>query len=145
MGSKAKTVAEYLAELTPADRAVVSKVRATIRKNLPRGYRETMAFGMVSYVVASTATDAKPAWYAALAAHKSGYSIYLMGVYASKALRSWFEREYAKSGKRLDLGKSCVRFKALDQLPLPLIGKAIAKLPASKYLATVAAAKHGAR
>lgn len=145
VSSNAKTVAAYLDELPPERRAVISKVRAVIRKHLPKGYVEMMLYGMISYVVPLSIEpdtyNGQPLWYAALAAQKSAYSVYLMGVYGSKEVRGWFEKEYAKTGKRLDMGKSCVRFKSLDDLPLPLIGKAIAKVPLSKYRALANAAR----
>lgn len=134
VSSKAQTVAAYLDQLPVERRQVVSKVLAVIRKNLPTGYSETMAFGMPSYVVTSTKDAPKPLLYAALAAQKNGYSVYLMGVYGSNEVRAWFEKEFEKSGKPLDMGKSCLRFKTLDDVPLPLLGRAIAKVSARRFL-----------
>ncbi len=104
-----------------------------------------MQYGMIAYVVPLTiepdTSNGQPLTYAALAAQKNAYSVYLMGIYGSKAIREWFTAEYAKSGKRMDLGKSCVRFKSLDDLPLPLIGKAIAKVPVKRFVESVKAAR----
>ena len=76
-----------------------------------------------------------PLVYAALAAQKNHNAVYLMGIYADAGLRKWFEAGYKKSGKKLDVGKSCVRFKTLDDLPLALIGEAIARMPSETFIA----------
>jgi hypothetical protein len=136
--SKAKTVAAYLKELPAERRAVVSAVRDVVVKNLPRGYRESMGFGMITYDVPleryPNTYNGQPLCYAALAAQKNHYALYLMTVYGDpkqeKALKSAFE----KAGKKLDMGKSCVRFKKLEDLPLAAIGKVIASVPPEAYI-----------
>ena len=142
MQSNAKTVQEYLSELSPDRRAVIEAVRNVILKNLPEVYKETMQYGMIGYVVPLERYPAGylgkadvPLPYAALASQKNYMSLYLMNIYGDKEAEQWFKKEYEKSGK-LDMGKSCVRFKKLDDLSLDAIGKAIARTPVEKFIAT---------
>ena len=141
MRSGATTVEEYLTELPEARRVVVSAVRDVIVANLPAGYEESMNWGMISYEVPLSVCpdtyNGQPLMYAALAAQKRHYAVYLMGIYISDELRIRFEEAYRATGKRLDVGKSCVRFRSLDDLPLELIGEAIAELPMADYIAQV--------
>jgi hypothetical protein len=136
--SKAKTVEEYLAGLPGEKRAIISEVRKTILKTLPKGYIETMQYGMMAYVIPlETWPDTynnQPLAIAALAMQKNYLSLYLMSVYGDPMLRDWFTAEYKASGKKLDMGKSCIRFKKLEDLPLDLIGKAIAKVSVDDYV-----------
>lgn len=142
MTSDAKTVAEYLESLPEDRRAAISKVRAAIRKNLPKGYKEVMQYGMIAYVVphalypAGYHTDPKQALpFAALASQKNNMAIYLMTVYQDPALDKWFRAQYAERGLKLDMGKSCIRFKKLEQVPLDVIGEVIARVPVADYIA----------
>ena len=139
VSSKASDVKDYLAELPVERRKEIARVRSVIRANLPAGYKETMQFGMIAYCVPLSrypeTYNGAPLLYAALAAQKNHNAVYLMGIYADADLRTWFETGYKKSGKKLDVGKSCVRFKTLDDLPLTLIGDAIAKMPAEDFIA----------
>ena len=133
--SKAATVDEYLAELPPERRTVVAKVRDVVRRNLPKGYAESMNWGMICWELPLSkypdTYNGQPLAYAALAAQKNYYSLYLMNEYGDgKTLRE----EFTKAGKKLDMGKSCVRFKSLDDLPLDVIGKAIASTPPEKLI-----------
>lgn len=135
--SRAATVEDYLAELPPERREVIATVRDTIRKKLPKGYRETMNWGMISYEIPredypDTYND-QPLMYAALAAQKNHYAVYLMGLGNPERLRE-FKAEFDKAGKKLDAGKGCVRFKKLDDLPLGVIGKHIASVPPKKLI-----------
>lgn len=136
--SKAKTVEEYLGELSEDRRRMLSVVRDVIRRNLPEGYRETMQYGMISYVVPldrfPDTYNGQPLAIASLASQKSYAALYLMNVYGDRAAREWFVSEYKASGKRLDMGKSCVRFRRLDDLPLDLVGKAIARTSLSEFI-----------
>ena len=130
MRSDAATVEEYLDSL-PDDRAeALSKVRATILDNLPEGYEETMGWGMIAYVVPTErypdTYNGQPLMYAALASQKNHMAVYLSGVYSDDGDRSEFETAYKATGKRFDMGKSCVRFRRLDDLPLDVLGDAIA-------------------
>ncbi|MGH7724944.1 MAG: iron chaperone [Candidatus Eiseniibacteriota bacterium] len=128
--SKARTVTEYLASLPAERRAVVSKVRDVVRRNLPKGYVETIGWGMINYEVPlarfSDTHNGRPLCYAGLAAQKNHYGLYLMGLYVDSRRTEWFAGEFKKAGKKLDMGKSCVRFRSLEDPPLDVIGKAIA-------------------
>lgn len=139
MQSKAKTVKEYFSSLPRDRRSALEKLRSVILKNLPKGYEEMMLFGYVTYVVPLKTVpktyNGYPLCYAALANQKNHMAVYLMNVYATKDMTEWFKKEYGKSGKKLDMGKSCVRFKRLGDLPLDVIGKAIAKTTVDKFVA----------
>lgn len=133
MQSKAKTVEEYLDSL-PEDRsAQISTVRDLILNHLPEGYEETMNWGMICYQVPlkvyPDTYNKQPLMYAALASQKNHMAVYLSGIYMFEDARTEFEIAYRETGKRLDAGKSCVRFRNLDNLPLDLIGNTIAALP----------------
>ena len=136
--SNATTVEDYLAELTPERRATVSTVRDVILRHLPEGYEEIMDFGMISYVIPletyPITYNNHPLMYAALASQKNYCSVYLMNIYGVPELMEWFEAEYRASGKRMDIGKACVRFKSLDDLPLELVGQAIARTQVTDYI-----------
>jgi hypothetical protein len=139
--SKAKTVAEYLAELPPDRREAVNAVRKVILENLPEGFEETMQYGMISYVVPFKlypdgyhCDPSQPLCFAALASQKNYMAIYLMTVYGHKETENWFVKAYKATGKKLDMGKSCVRFKKLEDLPLGVIGQAIARVSVEQYL-----------
>ncbi len=129
VSSKAASVKEYLAELPEERSAVISAVRDVILKNLPKGYEETMNWGMICYEIPLSrypvTYNKQPLAYAALAAQKHFYAVYLSGIYANKKTEVWFRKEFEKAGKKLDCGKSCVRFKKLEDLPLDVIGSAI--------------------
>ncbi|MBB4634988.1 DUF1801 domain-containing protein [Longimicrobium terrae] len=148
MQSTAETVEEYLASLPEERRAVVSAVRDEIVRNLPDGYQETMAWGMISYEVPlsrfSPTYNGRPLGYAALAAQKNAYSLYLLGVYGDAAQEAVLRDGFSAAGKKLDMGKSCVRFKKLDDLPMETIGRLIASTPPERTIELHEAA-HGAR
>jgi hypothetical protein len=142
--SKAATVEEYLQELPEERRAVVSAVRDMVLRHLPDGYTETMAYGMIGYGIPleryPRTYNGQPLSYAAIAAQKNYYSLYLTCTYMGgqeQALRDAF----ARAGKKLDMGKSCVRFKKLDDLPLDDIGRIIASIPPEAYIAHYEAAR----
>jgi len=139
MQSDAKTVDEYLESLPEERREALEKVRTTILKNLPDGYEEAMNFGMVTYQVPLAfypdTYNKKPLMYAALASQKNYMAVYLSSIYADDEKRAAFEEEYRATGKRYDVGKSCVRFRKLDDLPVELIGKAIASTPMNEFVA----------
>ena len=138
MRSSASTVDEYLSELPDERRQAVETVRRTILENLPDGYEEAMNWGMITYQVPlETYADTynkKPLMYAALASQKNHMAVYLSGIYSSETQRESFERKYKASGKRYDVGKSCVRFRRLDDLPLPLIGETIASMDVETFI-----------
>ena len=136
--SKATTTAEYLEELAPERRALVGTLREVVRANLPEGYEEQFRQGTISYVIPleryPETYNGRPLGYVSLASQKNYVSLYLMGVYGSEEVRAWFLEEWERTGKRLDMGKSCVRFRTEDDIPLELIGRAIAKVSVEEYL-----------
>jgi uncharacterized protein YdhG (YjbR/CyaY superfamily) len=136
--SKATTVADYLAELPEERRRTISAVRAVVRKSLPKGYRESIGYGMICYTVPlSTYPDTyngQPLCYAALAAQKNYCALYLMNVYGDSATAKAFRDGFKRAGKKLDMGKSCVRFKTARDLPLDVIGKTIAATPVREFV-----------
>jgi uncharacterized protein YdhG (YjbR/CyaY superfamily) len=138
MKTDAKTVAEYLAALPEDRRKAIEIVRKTIRKHLPKGYEEGVSFGLIGYYVPlkvyPDTYNGQPLLYAALGAQKNYNSVYLMAIYADAPAREKFEADFKASGKRLDAGKSCVRFKTAEDLPLEVIGRAIATLPMEEYI-----------
>jgi hypothetical protein len=141
MQSKAKTVKQYIDSL-PADRKpAITKVRNVILKNIPKGYAETMAYGMIGYVVPlkyypSGYRNQKdvPLPFAGLASQKNHMALYLMITYGSPDLDLWFRKAYKAAGKKLDMGKGCVRFKRLDDLPLDVIAQLMRKLQVKEYI-----------
>jgi hypothetical protein len=136
--SKATTVSDYLAELPADRRKTIAAVRATVRKNLPKGYKESIGYGMICYSVPlATYPDTyngQPLCYAALAAQKNYCALYLMGVYGDAARTKALQEAFRKAGKKLDMGKSCVRFKTAGDLPLDVIGKTIAATPMKAFI-----------
>ncbi len=141
MKSNAKTVAQYLAELAPDRREAIQTVRSEILRRLPGGYVETMGFGMIAYVVPLDAYpdtyNKQPLMYAALASQKNHMALYLSAIYVSESHRERFEAAYAATGKRYDCGKSCVRFRRLDDLPLEVVGEAVASMSMDEFIAIV--------
>ena len=141
MQSKANTVKQYLNELPNDRKKAISIVRQTILGNLPEGYDEVMNWGMMTYEVPletyPNTYNGKPLMYAALASQKNHMAIYLMGCYMVPEVRNEFEKAYKKSGKRFDAGKSCIRFKKIDDLPLDLLGKTIASMDVNEFIELV--------
>lgn len=138
MRSEAETVDQYLNELTPERREAVAAVREVILKNLPEGYEETMQYGMISYVIPldtyPETYNGQALAYASLASQKNYISLYLMNIYGDKGVETWFTEQYKASGKKLNMGKSCVRFKKVEDLPTDLIGEAIARTPVAGFI-----------
>src|SRR5258708_21802298 len=141
MQSKATTVDQYLAELPDDRREALAAVRRVILKNLDKDYEEGMQYGMIGYYVPHHVYPAgyhcdprQPLAFATLGSQKNYMSLYLMCVYGSAEHSKWFREAWAKTGKKLDMGKSCVRFKKLEDLALDVIGEAIRRVPAKKYI-----------
>lgn len=138
MQSKAKTVQAYLKELPADRREAIRAVRKVILKNLPKGYKESMLWGMITYAIPlktyPNTYNNQPLCYAALASQKNHMAVYLMCVYGDKPTAKWFRERYKAAGKRLDMGKSCVRFRKLEDLPLDVIGEAVARTPTEAYI-----------
>ena len=138
MKSESTTVADYLAKLPPDRRQSIEQVREIILKNLPEGYEEVMNWGMITYQVPleiyPDTYNKKPLMSAALANQKNHMAVYLTGIYMDEKLNQEFEDSYKKTGKRYDVGKSCVRFRKLDDLPLPLIGESIKAMEMKEFV-----------
>ena len=139
MGSSdAKTVEEYLQTLPTDRREAISAVRKVILENLPEGYVEYMNWGMICYAIPLSrypkTYNKQPLGIAALASQKHHMSLYLMTVYGDKNTEAWFHERYRASGKKLDMGKSCVRFRKLDDLPLDLVGETIGRVSVDHYI-----------
>jgi len=141
------TVDEYLASLPEDRRAAISRLRDIVNANLPSGYEEGIQYGMIGwYVPLSRYPDTyngQPLGIAALGSQKNHMAIYLSGVYSDPELEKWFRSAFAAAGKKLDMGKSCVRFKSLDALALDVIGETIAKVALEPLLAKYEAARAG--
>ncbi|MCL7970911.1 MAG: DUF1801 domain-containing protein [marine benthic group bacterium] len=141
MRSDATTVEEYLAALPDDRREAIDAVRAVILDRLPEGYQETVNWGMITYEVPletfPNTYNKQPLMFAALASQKNHMAVYLTGIYMSDEAREEFEAAYRATGKRLDVGKSCVRFRKLDDLPLELIGDTVASLSLEDFIGRV--------
>ena len=137
--SKAATVSAYLKSLPADRRKIVSAVRDVVLANLPKGYRESINWGHISYEVPleryPESYNGQPLCYAGLAAQKNHYALYLMGAYANPKVGKTLASEFKKRGKKLVMGKSCLRFKALDDLPLDVIADVIASTPVDEMIA----------
>ena len=152
MQSNATTVEQYLSGLPEDRRHAIEAVREVILKNLDQDYEEGMQYGMIGYYVPHRVYPAgyhcdpkQPLPFAALASQKNYMSLYLMCVYGESPLAKWFREEWAKTGKKLDMGKSCVRFKKLDDLALEVIAETIKRVPAKTYVEYCEAARSTAR
>ncbi len=147
MQSKATTVAAYLAELAPERRAILVTVREVILANLPPGFEEGIIYGMIGYYVPHSLYPAgyhcdpkQPLSYAGLALQKHYLSLYMTCMYSGTKDDGWFREEWAKTGKKLDMGKSCIRFKKVEDLALDVIGAAVARVSVAGFIANYEAA-----
>ncbi|HEX8818647.1 MAG TPA: DUF1801 domain-containing protein [Archangium sp.] len=141
MQSKATTVDQYLSSLPEDRRAALSAVRDVILENLDKRYAEGIQYGMIGYYVPHEVFPAgyhcdpkQPLPFASLASQKSHMAVYLMCLYGQPEQEKWFREAWAKTGKKLDMGKSCVRFKKLEDVALDVIGEAIRRVPAKAYI-----------
>lgn len=136
--SEAASPEEYLAELDDESRALVAALRDTVNDNVPDGYEEQMGFGMITWVVPLAIEpdtyNGQPLQYAALASQKRHVSLYLMGIYADDTVRRRFEESYRATGKRYDVGKSCVRFRSSEDVPFDVIAEAVAAIPVDVFV-----------
>lgn len=136
--SMAGSVEDYLQELPRERREALQAVRKVVLDNLPAGYVETMNWGVITYEIPleryPDTYNKRPLMYAALASQKNHMSLYLMCVYSHKESRIRFEERFKASGKKLNMGKSCVRFKRLEDLPLDVVGEAIAGTSVDAYI-----------
>lgn len=144
MQSNAFTPEHYIAELPQDHQQAIAQLRQTILDNLPAGFEETMAYGMIGYVVPHTLYPAgyhckpkEPLPFMSIASQKNYIAVYHMGLYVDEELLSWFTKEYAKqTTTKLNMGKSCIRFKKAASICLPLIGKLAAKITPEQWITT---------
>lgn len=145
VSSSASTVREYLAALPKHRREVVSAVRDLVQRHLPAGYREAMNWGMITWELPlATYPDTyngQPLCYVGLAAQKNYNALYLTGVYQDSEQEKWFKKACRDAGKKLDMGKSCLRFRALEDLPLEAVGRIVAWTSPEKYVARYEASR----
>lgn len=148
MTSKATTVNEYIASL-PEDRiTAMEHLRKILKKNLPKGFEECMSYGMIGYVVPHKLYPAGyhcspelPLPFLSIASQKNFIAIYHMGIYANPELLQWFTKEHAKaSGKKLDMGKSCIRYKKVEDIPFELLSELAKKMSPKEWIALYEAA-----
>jgi hypothetical protein len=139
--SKAITVEQYLAELPAERRAALETVRQVILTNLPEGYEEGIQYGMIGYFVPHSIFPAgyhcdpkQPLPFAGLASQKKYMSLYLMCTYSNTEEDAWFRTAWLETGKKLDMGKSCIRFRKLDDLALDVIAQAFRRQPVQAYI-----------
>ncbi len=145
MKSEATTVEDYLNEIPEDRQSAMTGVREMILKNLPDGYEEVMNWGMITYQVPlSTHSDTynkKPLMYLALASQKNHMALYLTSIYSNEHERRQFEERYKATGKKLKMGKSCLRFKKLDDLPLDFLAEIVAQTSVEQRIALAEACR----
>lgn len=142
MQSKAETADSYIEELPEERKDAIKKMRKVILKNLPKGFKETMGYGMMSYVVPHTIYPAGyhcdpkvPLPFLAVASQKNFVALYHMGIYANKELLDWFTTAYPDHCKtKLDMGKGCVRFKKMNDIPYDLIAELVSKMSVQQWI-----------
>ena len=141
------SVEEYLASLPADRRAEIEHVRGVVKRNLPAGYEEGVGFGMICYTVPLSAYrdtyNKQPLMYAALASQKNYLSLYLMSVYGDNQLDRQLRAAFAAEKKKLDMGKSCIRFKRADDLPLDAIGDVVAAVPMDRWIEIAKSVRSG--
>ncbi len=146
MTTTATTVQEYLSSLTPEQRSVIESVRSLILSHLPSGFLETLNWGMLSYEVPLSmypnTYNKKPLSYIGLAVQKQYYSLYLMPAYMDQNVYQTLMDAFEKAGKKLSMGKSCIRFKKVDDLPLELIGSIIASHSVQSFITAYETARN---
>jgi hypothetical protein len=152
MQSKATTVEQYLAELPEDRRKALEAVRKVVLKNLDKDYEEGIQYGMIGYYVPHRVYPSgyhcdprQPLPFANLASQKNHMALYMMCIYGDSDHARWFKDAWAKTGKKLDMGKACIRFKKVEDLALDVIGEAIKRVPAKKYIAHCEASMSSAK
>jgi hypothetical protein len=143
--SDASTAEQYLASLPPDRQKALRAVRDVILANLPKGYEEGMEYGMIGYYIPlkryPVTYNGQPLGIAALASQKNHMAVYLMNIYGDKETEDWFTQRYKASGKKLDMGKSCIRFKRVEDLPLELVGEAVARTSVERFISLYEASR----
>ena len=149
MPSKPTTVQEFMDSIPEDRRAAMEQVRKVIVDNLPKGYQEGMGLGMIMYSVPLSVLpdtyNGQPLCYAALSSHKSYMSVHLMALYGDKQAEQRFRSQFKERGKKLDMGKACVHFKAADDLPLDVIGEVIASHPLERWVSVYRSSRASSR
>lgn len=148
MQSKAQSPEEYMNSLPEDRKLAMEKLRTTVLQNLPKGFKETIGYGMMCYVVPHSTypngyhCDPKlPLGFLSIASQKNFIAVYHMGIYSDKNLLDWFVSEYPKHMKtKLDMGKSCIRFKKVDQIPYKLLGELFQKMTVEDWISKYEAA-----
>ncbi len=139
VSSKETTPAAYIASLPADRRKVITAVRSIIRKRLPKGYEEAMNYGMLAYQIPLSrypdTYNKQPLMYLALAAQKNNYALYLSCTSQDKALMGKLAAAYKADGRKPDMGKGCLRFRTLEELPLDVIGEIVASTPVERRIA----------
>lgn len=142
MQYQASSPEDYINQLPKERQEVIHKLRKTIRENIPKGFEETISYGMIGYVVPHSiypagyhCTPELPLPFLNIASQKNFIAVYHMGVYADKDLHNWFINEFPKHSKRkLDMGKSCIRFKNLEDIPYELLGELASKMTVDDWI-----------
>ncbi|MFH4964741.1 DUF1801 domain-containing protein [Gaetbulibacter sp. M235] len=142
MTYSANTPEEYILQLPEDRQAVISKLRNTIKENLPKGFEEAISYGMIGFVVPHTKYPAGyhcspelPLPFLNIASQKNFVAVYHMGIYIKKELFDWFINEFPKYSKtKLDMGKSCIRFKKMDDIPYELLGELATKMTVDEWI-----------
>ena len=136
--SNQQSVNKYIDALSADRQSDINAVRNVILENLPDGYEETVRHGMICYVIPLATYpityNKLPLMFAGLASQKNYMTVHLMNIYGNPADEEWFVERYKATGKKLNMGKSCVRFKTLEDLPIDLIGEAVARTPVTSYI-----------
>ncbi len=142
MALKIETVTDYLKQVEPTHQLAFTQLRELIKSNIPKGFEEAISYGMIGYVVPHTlyapgyhCNPSLPLPFISIAAQKNFIALYHMGIYAQPHLLKWFEDEYPKhSPSKLDMGKSCIRFKKNDTIPFDLIKTLIQKMTVNDWI-----------
>lgn len=141
MASAPQTVEQYIASLPAERQTAIREIRKTILKNLPKGVEEGIQYGMIGYFVPHKiypdgyhCDPKQPLPFASLASQKSSISLYAFMIYGDSESEAWLKAEFKAAGKKLDMGKSCIRFKSLDDVPLNVIGKLFSRMTVKQYI-----------
>ena len=142
MAEKPTTVAEYLSTLIDDRKKAMEKLRQTLKKNLPKGFEENISYGMITYCVPHSkypkgyhCKPEQPLPFISIASQKNFIALYHMGIYADKKLLDWFTGSYSKKVKgKLDMGKSCIRFKKTEDIPFDLLGELAGKMSPDDWI-----------
>ena len=144
MTYEANTPEQYISQLPEDRKPILEKLRSIVKKNLPKGFEEGIQYGMIAYYVPNTTypdgyhcNPKEPLPFLSFASQKNSVNLYHMGIYSKKDIFDWFVGEYPKHCKRkLDMGKSCIRFKKMEEIPFELISQLCTKLTVNQWIKT---------